>query len=496
MIFIMDKEREVLVSFAFAAILLAALFFIISAGSNPVLINSAQENPLFFGASSNTTVNSSQFFLGPIGTEMNASFIPSLSNLSSQLAAVGQEQLAGKLTYIAAAAATSTAGPTPGYYVLVMPDNNYDLVPIPVNSAAGSLTENGKPTMVYVGAQGCPYCAQERYVMAIALSRFGNFTELFYDRSATNDGNIPTFTFNFSASTFASAMALPAIIGNSGPAAPGGDRQPTGFFIGDHYSSPYINFLSFDQAGSSYFVNSAALSSYLPSNFTGPATAGFGITNFPDYPAYGVPFFDVNNQYVFDGATLNPNIVFGDLGAFTSQSNMTASLQTPSKDSFGETALGAANILTADICIVIKNAAPVCSLAYISALENVVKTPPPTVASSSSPFPWLYVYVGIAAAAAIVAFLFLSSRKSAKKATPPAGELVQELKNLREEIEHLKQTENKVTETERKEEKLERVERAEIKKLEKDESETESEVERLKRENEELRRKLDNSNDR
>ena len=227
----------------------------------------------------------------------------------------------------------------------------------------------------------------------------------------------------------------------------------------------------------------------MPSNFTGPATVGFGITDFPDYPAYGVPFFDVNNQYVFDGATLNPNIVFSDLSAFTSQSNMTASLQTPSKDSFGETALGAANILTADICVAIKNAAPVCSLAYISALENEVKNPQLAAASSSSSFPWLYVYVGIAAAAAILAFLFL--RKSGGKANSKSeAGLAEELKKLREEIERLKQTENKVAETERKEEKLEHVERAEIKRLDRQSSEAESELEKLKRENDELKKKL------
>ena len=487
----MSKKQEVLVSFVLSAVFISVVFSLFLVGSSSVSLKNSSGNSLFFSGSNstNTTINSSRFFLGPIGTEMNAGFIQSLSNLSVQLAEVGQEQLAGNLTCFTGTAATSANPAAPGYCALVMPDNNYDLVPIPVKSSAGSLTENGKPTMMYLGAQGCPYCALERYAMVIALSRFGNFTQLFYDRSATNDGNIPTFTFNFSASAFASAMALPAIIGNGSAVAPGGDGQATGFFVGNYYSSPYINFLSFDQVGSSYFTNPTVLSTYLPSNFTGPATVGFGITYFPNYPQYGVPFFDVNNQYVFDGAILNPNIVFRDLSAFTSQSNMTASLQTPSKDSFGETALGAANILTADICVVIKNAAPVCSLAYISALENEVKNAQTGAASSSSPFPWLYVYVGIAAAAAILAFLFL--RKSGGKANSKSeAGLAEELKRLREEIEQLKQTENKVTETERKEEKLEHVERAEIKRLDRQSSEAESELEKLKRENDELKRKL------
>src|SRR5215831_9668816 len=38
------------------------------------------------------------------------------------------------------------------------------------------LTSNGKPEMLYIGAEFCPYCAAERWAMAVALSRFGTFT--------------------------------------------------------------------------------------------------------------------------------------------------------------------------------------------------------------------------------------------------------------------------------------------------------------------------------
>lgn len=57
------------------------------------------------------------------------------------------------------------------------------------------LKEDGKPRMIYVGAEFCPYCASERWAMVAALSRFGTFEGLQPTRSAVNDGNIPTVTF-------------------------------------------------------------------------------------------------------------------------------------------------------------------------------------------------------------------------------------------------------------------------------------------------------------
>lgn len=63
------------------------------------------------------------------------------------------------------------------------------------------LTADGKPRMIYVGAEFCPYCASERWAIVAALSRFGSFEGLAPTRSATNDGNIPTITFTESTYT-------------------------------------------------------------------------------------------------------------------------------------------------------------------------------------------------------------------------------------------------------------------------------------------------------
>jgi len=59
------------------------------------------------------------------------------------------------------------------------------------------LKEGGKPLVIYVGAEYCPFCAAERWPLVAALSRFGTFTNLGATHSATNDvyPNTPTFSF-------------------------------------------------------------------------------------------------------------------------------------------------------------------------------------------------------------------------------------------------------------------------------------------------------------
>src|SRR6266516_1080228 len=73
---------------------------------------------------------------------------------------------------------------------------------LPVNGGT-PLTSGGKPEMLYMGAEYCPYCAAERWSMIVALSRFGTFSGLSTIHSSTTDtpANIPTFTFHGSSYT-------------------------------------------------------------------------------------------------------------------------------------------------------------------------------------------------------------------------------------------------------------------------------------------------------
>lgn len=64
-----------------------------------------------------------------------------------------------------------------------------------------ALTQNGKPEVLFVGAEFCPFCAAERWALVSSLSRFGTFSNLKQIHSAVDDGNLATFSFHGSSYT-------------------------------------------------------------------------------------------------------------------------------------------------------------------------------------------------------------------------------------------------------------------------------------------------------
>ena len=71
--------------------------------------------------------------------------------------------------------------------------------PAPITKVTGPpLTSNGKPEMLYIGAEYCPYCAATRWSMAVALSRFGTLsTPLHGIHSSSSDVYPDTATLTF-----------------------------------------------------------------------------------------------------------------------------------------------------------------------------------------------------------------------------------------------------------------------------------------------------------
>ena len=64
---------------------------------------------------------------------------------------------------------------------------------------------SGKPEVLYIGAEYCPYCAAERWSLVVALSRFGSFQNLGLTSSASDDIYPSTPTFTFYGSSFQSS---------------------------------------------------------------------------------------------------------------------------------------------------------------------------------------------------------------------------------------------------------------------------------------------------
>jgi thiol-disulfide isomerase/thioredoxin len=76
-----------------------------------------------------------------------------------------------------------------------LPDSSE--LPLKAISDTTLATVNGKPEMLYIGAEFCPYCAAMRWSMAVALSRFGTFGPLKGIHSSSTDvyPNTATLTF-------------------------------------------------------------------------------------------------------------------------------------------------------------------------------------------------------------------------------------------------------------------------------------------------------------
>jgi hypothetical protein len=60
----------------------------------------------------------------------------------------------------------------------------------------------GKPLVVYIGAEYCPFCAAQRWPLVVALSRFGTFSGLSVTRSASEDVFPDTATLSFHSASY------------------------------------------------------------------------------------------------------------------------------------------------------------------------------------------------------------------------------------------------------------------------------------------------------
>jgi len=185
--------------------------------------------------------------------------------------------------------------------------------------AGPALTSGGKPEMLYIGAEWCPYCAAERWAMAVALSRFGSFTPLRGVHSSPTDVYPNTATLTFHGST---------------------------------YTSKYLVFTPVENQD----VNHNLLQA--------PTTAQKALWARYEPPGNSYPFIDIGNRFVAT-TTYNPQVLQG-----LSWNQIAADLHNPSSP-VSQGAVGSANLLTAAICKVTGNApASVCSAAPIPAIES------------------------------------------------------------------------------------------------------------------------------
>jgi hypothetical protein len=197
-------------------------------------------------------------------------------------------------------------------------------------SGATTLTSNGKPEFLYVGAEYCPYCGAERWPMIIALSRFGTFSGLTTIHSSSTDAyaNTPSWTF-----------------------------------YGSKYTSKYISFVSVEETRN-YRIGNAASTSVNYVTLQTPTAAEQALAT--KYGTGYIPFIDIGNAYVEVG-NLNPygpQVLQGK-----SWSAIAAALSNPSS-AIAQGALGSANYLTAAMCKLTNNQPATACTPAIQTLET------------------------------------------------------------------------------------------------------------------------------
>jgi hypothetical protein len=136
------------------------------------------------------------------------------------------------------------------------------------------LTIDGKPAIVFVSEESCPFCAAERWPLVVALSHFGTWSNLGSTRSSATDVYPNTATFSFRAAHFRSAeitLRTTELADNVGrPLQP--ETPLDAKLISAYDVPPFVN--SADQSGA-------------------------------------VPFLDIANHYILAGAQYNPQILAG-----------------------------------------------------------------------------------------------------------------------------------------------------------------------------------------
>jgi hypothetical protein len=188
--------------------------------------------------------------------------------------------------------------------------------------SGAALTSGGKPEMLYIGAEFCPYCAATRWSMAVALSRFGTLTPLrgIHSSSTDTDPNTATLTF-----------------------------YKTG------YNSKYLAFTPVEVQK----VDRSPLQN--PTSAQNAVWAKYE----PDPNSRGYPFIAFSNKAVLKGPIFDAAVLQGKTWG-----QIAASLKNPASP-IAQSVNGAANYITGAICRMTNNQpSDVCSSPAVTAVQS------------------------------------------------------------------------------------------------------------------------------
>ena len=202
-----------------------------------------------------------------------------------------------------------------------------DVNAVPKAIQAPALTADGKPRVLYVGAEYCPYCAAQRWGMVVALSRFGTWSGLGQTRSSSSDVFPNTATLSFHGATYTS----------------------------DHISFTGYETTTNELSGGQYKpldTLSAADEQIFTTYDRAPYVEGEG----------GIPFIDIGGAWAMSGSSFSPDVLSGK-----THEQIAAALSDPANP-IAKAVDGSANAFTAAMCEVTKDApASVCNASGVRA---------------------------------------------------------------------------------------------------------------------------------
>ena len=171
----------------------------------------------------------------------------------------------------------------------------------------------GKPEVLYVGAEYCPFCAAERWPLIVALSRFGHFTQLKNMQSAPLSVFPGTQTFSF---------------------------------VGATYSSHYVAFAGVELYSDAIDAEGAfaRIATLTPAESI--AVAHYGVRPGPTASPGTFPFVDIGNRMVTSTSGFSPAVLVKQ-----SQADIAGGL-SQAGDPITQAVVASANDLTAGICAV------------------------------------------------------------------------------------------------------------------------------------------------
>lgn len=188
------------------------------------------------------------------------------------------------------------------------------------------VTANGKPLVLYVGGEYCPYCAAERWALVASLSRFGTFTNLGATQSSSTDVDPSTHTFDFYHSSYQSPYVT---------------FQPVEIYSG----TPLSTGTGYTALQKLTHAQQALLTKFSTGS-QGPS----------------IPFVLVSNKLMVSGASYSPGILAG-----LTWSDIGSGLSSPTNP-VSQAILATSNYISAGICASTNHApASVCNSAGVVA---------------------------------------------------------------------------------------------------------------------------------